>query len=386
MNDAQARRLAQQIFDRFDKQIVEATTGTNIEPAFIAGLIGNEAGKDRQGNIVRSASRFEKHVYNALRAVRDGGRPSYGGIRRSDIADASNLAIEALAHSYEATQIMGWHVVKNLHCTIADLRNPDKHFFYTVKLLQLNGYTRKISEDQMDREMREWNTGREGGKTYHANYVPNAQKIRAAYREIEKGRVHRSVSERLDVPLHVVIAGSNGVAFETFDGLTEDEIILEIPQAAEPRRESHSELPEAVPTENAHGKTAAIPQAEVSTQTAENIVNIEGEKNVPDNFVPETVAVEAPPPTGFMSKLKVHLAGLGIGTGTVAGLKEIFGIQLGAETVELLKVLVPTVLGLGFLGFLVWFVSEKVVGFKTLKLRSEIAADPTKNNIEIIPQ
>ncbi|MBX3266400.1 MAG: hypothetical protein KF831_06800 [Acidobacteria bacterium] len=196
MTKAQARKLAKQIFDRFDKQIFEATNGTMIEPAFVAGLIANEAGKDRAGNINRSATRFEPHVFAALKAVRDGRRTSYSGIRRADVADASDKALRALATSYEATQIMGWHVVKNLRCTIADLRNPDKHLFYTVKLLQLNGYTKRLDENQMDREMRQWNTGREDGKTYHANYVPNARLIRAAYRELEADRLSRTVEER----------------------------------------------------------------------------------------------------------------------------------------------------------------------------------------------
>lgn len=124
---------------------------------------------------------------------------------------------------------------------------------------------------------------------------------------------------------------------------------------------------------------------EVPTQQAEAIVNI-GDQPVPANFVPEEVAVDAPPPTGFLGKIKAHIVSLGIGTGTLAGLKEYLGIQLSPETAELLKVLLPTVLGLGFIGFLVWYVSEKVVGFKTLKMQSEINSDPARHNVRIRPQ
>lgn len=100
-------------------------------------------------------------------------------------------------------------------------------------------------------------------------------------------------------------------------------------------------------------------------------------------FVAQDVTVEAPEPTGFMAKLKTQGAALLAFIGGVAGLKEFFGVQISAETVELLKVLVPTVLSLGFLGFLVWFISEKVIGFKTLKLKAEFATDPARHNLVI---
>lgn len=197
MDKRTAARLALQIFKEFDKQIVEATMGTIIPPEFIAGLIANEAGKDKVGRIVRGATRFEPGVYRKLIAVRDGALRSYSHIVRADIRYASNDAIRALSTSWEATQIMGYHVIKALHCTIADLRNPDKHFFYTVKLLTLNGFPRGANNAEMAKEMRQWNTGSEWGKTYHANYVANAEAVRWAYAELEKTRTPRSITERV---------------------------------------------------------------------------------------------------------------------------------------------------------------------------------------------
>ncbi len=61
MSESQARKLARQTFDRFDKRIVEAANGGAVPPSFIAGLSVNEAGKDRTGNIVETATRFEPH-------------------------------------------------------------------------------------------------------------------------------------------------------------------------------------------------------------------------------------------------------------------------------------------------------------------------------------
>lgn len=198
MTDAQAKKLAKQIFDRFDGRIVEATNGSNVPPKFVAGLIGNEAGKDKQGKISETATRFEKHVFASLQAVRDGRRSTYSGIKRSQIQDSSDAALRALATSYGITQIMGWHCINNLKCTIADLRNPDKHLFYTVRLLQLNGFPKNATKAEMDGEMRQWNTGRENGQTYHDNYVPNAIQVRAAYSELEKTRTTAPFAEEVD--------------------------------------------------------------------------------------------------------------------------------------------------------------------------------------------
>ncbi len=194
---SQAAKLAGQIFRDFDKQILEATIGTVVPPKFIAGLIGNEAGKFKDGTINRAATRFEPGVYKHLIAVRDGSQKSYSGIVRGDIRDASDAAIRALATSYEATQIMGYHCIHTLHCTLADLRNPDKHFHYTVKMLLANGFPQGADNERMANEMRQWNTGGEHGKTYHADYVANAKAVRDAYAELEKTRLHRTVAERV---------------------------------------------------------------------------------------------------------------------------------------------------------------------------------------------
>lgn len=150
---------------------------------------------------------------------------------------------------------------------------------------------------------------------------------------------------------------------ETFADLRDDEIDLEVPVlAARPA----AETPESV-TETAAAVSVSsdpISAAEPPTQLGE-------------------VEVEAPAPTGFIAKLKMQAAAVFAFIGGGAGLKEWFGVQLSAETVDLLKVLIPTVLGLGFLGFLVWYIAEKIVGFKTLKLKAEAATDPARHNLVI---
>ncbi len=367
MTKGQAERLAKQIFEEFDKQIVEACAGTNIPPRFIAGLIGNEAGKDRQGNIRRSATRFEPGVYRHLVAVRDGKEKSYSGIKRVDIAEASNAALQALATSYEATQIMGWHCIHNFHCTINDLRNPDKHFFYTVKLLQLNGFPPNASDERMADEMRQWNTGREKGKTYHENYVPNAKAVRDAYSILEKGRRSRTVEERVYNPEDNYMNPNQepeGRGDDTTFDFTDDDVNGLVDNIG------------SDPTTNVVGNDAGNPEElpvaspdQPATQLAENITNVNsGDKNVPDNFVAEDKVVEAPPPSGILGKAKVWLATLGLGIPGVGGILEAAKTAYADGRInlndvfqvgkEIFATILPYAAGIAVLFLLFWGVKE----------------------------
>lgn len=150
---------------------------------------------------------------------------------------------------------------------------------------------------------------------------------------------------------------------------TEDDILEIRPErAAEVAAASSTGMSGHVLTEDAADETASHEPASIEQ---------------PPAFVSETKTVDAPEPTGFMGKLKVQGAALMAFITGGAGIKELFGIEISPSTVELLKVLLPTVLGLGFLGFLVWYVAEKVVGFKTLKLKADYATDPTRHDLEI---
>lgn len=346
MTKTQAKKLAKQIFDLFDPQIIEATNGTNVPPRFIAGLISQEAGKDGAGNIVRSATRFEPAVYAQLVALRDGKRTkSYQGVSRSQIRDASDAALKALATSYEATQIMGWHCINNLHCTIADLRNPNKHFFYTVKLLQLNGFPKNATEDGMDREMRQWNTGKETGKTYHETYVTNARMIRDAYSELEKLRGKQAAIDVIEDDNSVDIVG-------IVAGGVED---------------SSSEL---------ESNTVLSQQLETST-------------TVTNTDLSTPVAIVAQQPyngIGFWATIKRDLGAALGGNLTFQGistaLQNLTGLPewLAPLVTKLaLVVLIGTIIYLIFrlISYAVFRWTEHV----RVKLEAEYKADPTKNNI-----
>lgn len=196
---AQAKKIAEQIHSRFGGRIAAATEGTPVPPEFVAGLIGVEAGKDRQGRISETATRFEPHVFAKLQAVRDGKLKQYSRITKRNIIDASDEALKALAHSYGLTQIMGWWTI-HLGGTIADLRDPQKHLSYTVKLLMLNSKG-DFEREEFAGEFKQWNTGSETGKTYHADYVANATAVMEAYSDLDPVEpiVTNSVTEETKV-------------------------------------------------------------------------------------------------------------------------------------------------------------------------------------------
>jgi hypothetical protein len=230
LTKSQARKIAQQIYTRFGARIAAACAGTPVPPEFVAGLISNEAGKDRAGNIVPTATRFEPGVFRKLKQVQDGLRKSWSGIRQRDIKDAPDPALRALATSYSLTQIMGWHCIHNLDCTIAQLRDPNLHLVYAVKLLMMNAASGDFERREFAGEFREWNTGSEGGKTYHADYVANGAAVMAEYAEfpqipaepvvtpaasIDSGAIVGSVPDSGQAPPAVNIEHADQVSTET---------------------------------------------------------------------------------------------------------------------------------------------------------------------------
>lgn len=181
---SQASKIAQQIHTRFGAKVEAATAGTPAPPEFVAGLIGVEAGKDRQGRISETATRFEPGVYDKLVAIRAGRRKSWSHIKQADIKDATDGALRNLATSFGLCQVMGWHTIHNLDCTIAQLRDPSTHLRYAVQLLMLNSKDGDFERRAYVGEFKEWNSGSETGKTYRADYVANAGAVMDAYRDL----------------------------------------------------------------------------------------------------------------------------------------------------------------------------------------------------------
>ena len=71
------------------------------------------------------------------------------------------------------------------------------------------------------------------------------------------------------------------------------------------------------------------------------------------------------------------------GTVSLAMLKEWLQIQISAETLALLKLILPTLLVLGGVAILIWFVAEKVTNWKITKLTADINSDKSRHDISI---
>lgn len=337
--EAQARAKAQQIFDRFGWMIHLACEKSGVAEEFLAGFIGVEAGIDRQGMIRPEAKRFEPGVFEDLKSLRDKGfcivggktRLNYSGVTQKQLEGLSDAALANLATSWGMSQIMGWHCLNNLNCSIEDLRDPEKHLFYTIRLLKLGESGKYLSRGDLASVLRIWNTGSANGKTYHASYVPNALLVRKHYAQILKENPSKFVLPN--------IVGSHK------------------PSAA--KEEETEQSPE--PSPNPITATLEVSQIEP-----------EKPKDIP-----------TPEPVGFKAKITKLFTAITGGTFSLAVLKEWMQIQISPETLQLLKYLLPTILILGVLALIVWYVSEKVTNWKLVQLQAEINSDKSRHDIKV---
>lgn len=179
---SQATLDAGRIQKQFGALIESACANSKlVPPALLAALISVECQRTRTG-FDPSRTRFEPHVFAALKAVRDGLKRSYNNITRKDLQGATDAAIRALSLSYQATQIMGWSVVKMLGegVTIDDLRDEQKHLGLAVKRLEVVAGKYLAKQDYAS-VLRIWNTGKPNGKTHSPTYVARAMSVFDVY-------------------------------------------------------------------------------------------------------------------------------------------------------------------------------------------------------------
>lgn len=190
--EKQSQELAAKIFRWLRTKIDAACEGSFVPPPFVAGLVSVE-----NSQLNPEAMRFEPHVFEKLKTLRAGSLASYNNIPTSKVKDASDEALRALATSYGLTQIMGWWSI-HLKCTVAELRDPEKHLGWGVILLQLTAL-RDLETEGFERVLRIWNSGSPTGKTHDPAYVANALKVMALYEALERAAepIEPSYGERL---------------------------------------------------------------------------------------------------------------------------------------------------------------------------------------------
>ena len=91
----------------------------NLPAEYLLALIQLESGGRKP-----AGKRFEAHVYERLKSVRDGKRTRYENIRRSDLEGASDEALRNLATSWGPFQLMGYKCIL-LDLQLRDIRGKD---------------------------------------------------------------------------------------------------------------------------------------------------------------------------------------------------------------------------------------------------------------------
>jgi len=177
------QRLAERIFATLGHQIADACVDTEIPCSFVAGQISVE-----NSLLDPQRSRFESGVFESLRKVRDGHSANFGNITQEDIEDCDDRVLVNLATSWGYCQIMGFHSINTLRCTVGDLRNSEKHLPLNIAMLQVVAGRRHrpnyFASKSYEFIYRIWNTGRSNGKTYDPYYCANAMAVMDIYSKI----------------------------------------------------------------------------------------------------------------------------------------------------------------------------------------------------------
>lgn len=120
-----------------------------------------------------AGKRFEMHVFEQLKAVRDGDRIAYENVTSAHLADASDDALKNLATSWGPFQLMGYKCIL-LEVQIRDIRGNEAIRFGADWINQT--YGNRLREGGFQNAFHLHNTGKlfpKNGKsqTFHPDYV-----------------------------------------------------------------------------------------------------------------------------------------------------------------------------------------------------------------------
>ena len=103
----------------YSQEVQRAAEKYDLDYGYLMALLMLEcSGKKPTG------ARFEPHVFNRLKQVRDGKRTNYENVTASHLADASDDALRNLATSWGPFQLMGYKCIL-LDVNIRDIRGPN---------------------------------------------------------------------------------------------------------------------------------------------------------------------------------------------------------------------------------------------------------------------
>ncbi len=102
--------------------------------------------------------RFEKHVFNQLKKVRDGEQKKFENIRQQDLNGMSDDALKNLATSWGPFQLMGYKVIP-MGLIIKDIRDEEDAAYYAAKWIK-DEYGRFLMKKKWKDAFHYHNTGR----------------------------------------------------------------------------------------------------------------------------------------------------------------------------------------------------------------------------------
>jgi hypothetical protein len=114
--DREGKEAAEQ---HYSQEVQRAASEFDLDYSYLMSLLMLEcSGKKPAG------ARFEPHVFNRLKQVRDGKRTHYENVTAGHLADASDEALRNLATSWGPFQLMGYKCIL-LDVNIRDIRGPN---------------------------------------------------------------------------------------------------------------------------------------------------------------------------------------------------------------------------------------------------------------------
>lgn len=163
----------EQVLINYGESIDKAAAEFNLNPAYLKALCMLECSGRK---VVKP--RFESHIYQRLKQVKNGSLDKYEHVTPLMLADASDAALQNLASSWGPFQLMGYKCLL-LSIKIADIRGENA-VYWGVKWIN-ETYGNAIRKGNFKDAFHLHNTGKPyplfgKPKTYHPDYVENGLK------------------------------------------------------------------------------------------------------------------------------------------------------------------------------------------------------------------
>ncbi len=124
------REVIQKVKTNYEAQVKQICQELNLPAEYFLALIILECSARKN-----PPSRYEPHVFEKLKAVKNGKLTTYSGLTKADLQPYNEASLKLLATSWGALQIMGYNCV-GLKITIDELKgaNSLRYGIYWCKL------------------------------------------------------------------------------------------------------------------------------------------------------------------------------------------------------------------------------------------------------------